>query len=843
MRQFGHLTACVCDVTLDARLLGKPWIIEEVHALLTSSGKAPLVRESIWIFLVSMTLMLFEVNLIRLFSILTFYHLAFFVLAIALFGIGLGGLYAQILRERSIGSAHSPHNLGILPILLAVSVLAATWILLALPLREMGAEGTIGKLHWIFVAFLAAATPFFLGSMFISTIFAARPEGANKLYFSDLLGASTGCLLAVASLQWLGGLNTPFLIAGLALLPSLIPHREGPKWLRVIAAGALLVVAVLAVGQSKWSLLDIRRQGPVHKVLFSKWNYFSRIEIEEFPGWRGWRPSKNYTGPVPEHLRLTQDGRAPAFIVPFDGDFSKVEYLRYDITAIPFYIANAQRVLVIGAGGGRDILAAKLFGVPHVTGIELNPTTVAAMRGPFRKFSGNVYGLPGVEVVCDNGRTFANRDTGSYDLIFSSLADTQLANTQGAYILSENYLYTVEAYESYWDRLAPSGACCTVSSTLWGDQMTRLVGTAAQAMQNKGVENPSAHMMVVMTAPVSTSVMKGLCMVFTKNPLTSDMIDRTRNTCKLLGYDLVWPREGPPHDWTEGVAQLMDPKRRGAFLAAQPLDLSPLHDDRPYFFHATKPRAFLKALIGRGDPNQAANMRLNAFHLLVDLFFVAFTCVVVLMLSPLLLFRRQEFRQQARALQLGFLLICFLLGIAYMLVEIAVLQRLFVLLGDPTLTFAVTLCAMLAFTGFGSLLAGRVSSGRLWTFMVTLSILSCCAQLAIWAILPGILAATQGAPLVVRFLAVTAILAVLATPMGMLFPSVLRLVGDSGLNMTCWVWGMNGVGSVLGSVSATLISMNLGIQVTFLAGTSLYAAVAVAAVCLRAVRVQRPLTE
>ncbi len=783
-----------------------------------------------------MTLMLFEVNLIRLFSILTFYHLAFFVLAIALFGIGLGGLYAQIVRELRGVSEPGRNFPAVLALLLSLSILGATWALLVLPLREVTSEGAVSGLHWIFLAFLAAATPFFLGSMFISSVFAARHEGANKLYFSDLLGASTGCLLAVVCLQWLGGLNTPFVTACVAITPALLQRRDGRKWPVALACAGLLLILVLFAGQARWTLLDFKYQDPAHKVLFSKWNYFSRIEIETFPNWRGWRPSPNYTGPIPEHLRLTQDGRAPAFLVQFDGDYGKVEYLRYDITAMPFYIAEPKRALVIGAGGGRDILAAKLFGVPEVTGVELNPTTVAALRGPFREFTGNVYGLPGVNVVTDNGRTFANRDTATYDLIFASLADTQLANTQGAYVLSENYLYTVEAFESYWDRLAPTGVCCTVSSTLWGDQMTRLVGTAAVALQNKGVADPSEHMMVVMTAPVSASIMKGLCMAFSKSPVTPEQIARTREACKKLGYDLVWPREGAPHEWTEGVAQLMDPNRRAAFLASQPLDLSPLHDNRPYFFYATKPRAFIKALLGLGDPGQAANMRLNAFHLLVDLFFVAFACVVLLMLSPLLVFRRAELRKQARGLQAGFLLICFLLGMAYMLVEIAVLQRFFVVLGDPTLTFAVTLCAMLAFTGLGSLLSGLVSLNRLWSFTIVIAVLSLGLQFGVWIALSSALSLVQGAPLLVRFIIVAFLLAVLATPMGMLFPSILRLAGASGLNMTCWVWGMNGVGSVLGSVGATLVSMNFGIQDTFFSGALLYGAVAVVAFYLRASR-------
>ena len=770
--------------------------------------------------------MMFEVNLVRLFSVLMFYHLAFFVLALSLFGIGIGGLYAHLIRSYFERRNKPLDWMNYLPLLLSLAIVAALLFLMSSPLGRSG--GQVPGAASMLLTFVIASLPFMFGSMFISNIFASRPQDAGTLYFSDLAGASAGCLAAVPAMQLLGGVHTPLLVSVLAVIPVLAIGGDGRRARRISAlavAGVVGVVAALSAAGT--GLLDLPGVLP-GAVLFSKWNFYSHITVQENPGWRGWRLSPNYKGPINHHLELFQDGRAPAYIEKFDGDVAKVEYLRHDITAMPYYLTGPKKMLVIGAGGGRDILTAKLFGVSDITGVELNPITASLMRNEFRGYSGNVYGMPGVRIAVDNGRTFVQRDDQKYDLVYTSLADTQSANSQGAYVLSENHLYTIEAFESYWDRLVDDGACSIVTAAGWAENMTRCVNTVARALERKGVTDPASHIVVVMT-PQEQDRVPCMCITFWKKPARPEVLARARKACDALGYSVVWPPQpDKPHRWSERLGQLANAATAPQVVAAAVPDLSALSDNRPYLFYTTKPKDFLRLMWRLQTTGVELRAHIRAFYLLMDFFVVVGVCVIALMLSPLALFRRHELRGMS-GLQLKFLLLFFLLGVAYMLVEVSLLQHLFLLLGDPTLTFAVLLCAMLAFTGAGSLISRRFRAERLGRTMALVGMAAVVLQAAVLAGLPSIVYAAQGTPEAVKLAVVTVLVALLAAPMGMLFPSAIRLIGVSGLDMTCWAWGMNGVGSVLGSVGATVLSMNFGIRATFVSGIVCYALVAVIA--------------
>lgn len=827
---------------------------------MSSTEKTLWSWESVQIFLTSLTLMLFEINLIRLFSIAANYHLSFFVLAIALFGIGLGGVYGQILQQWRKEHRDFSSIMSYLPVLMSLSILAATAGLIHIPLKGSAADALFFNVGDLLFLFLMTALPFFFGGLFISMIFASWVHTATRLYFCDLVGASIGCMLAVAGLEWLGGTYMPFFIAFMALLP-LGFFRGSVRQGAIIGACALLmVIVVLAGNNDRWGFFQFKSsQISGQELLLTKWNFYSCLEFKTCPEWRGWRSSSQYPGPFPDHVVVTQDGRAPTYITHFDGDYGKVEYLRYDFTALPFYTIPATKALIIGAGGGRDILAAKMFGVSSITGVELNPNLVSAMQHEFCEYSGNVYGLPGVDIVMDNGRTFVHQTEEQYDLIVLSMTDTQLALSQGAYVLTENYLYTAEAFGAYWEHLTPEGAFCTNTGLLRGDMIVRLVSTAASMLESKGVSEPGKHILVFMTDAVVKNVSKGMCMVVSKNPLTAKAVAQGRLACNSLGYRLVWSPleesglqsgdvnywlseklaftaqqpELSPEEWEAGMGFLMHTDSREVFIRAQHIDLSPLQDDRPYLFYGTKPGRFIPSVLSFHYAEREVAQYESGLYFILNLFLAVFTGVMLLMLSPLALFQRAELSGMARQLRVGFLTVCFMLGAGYMIIEVSILQRLFLLLGDPTITFAVTLSAMLAFTGVGSLISGGIVQERLWGFLwkavLAVTVIQCCA----WLFLPGVFTALQGADMWVKLSIVTGVLAILAIPMGMVFPSILRLTGLSNLNMTCWIWGVNGVGSVLGSVAATIVSMNCGNHIAYLTGILLYAGISLMLVCLK----------
>ncbi|HOZ49601.1 MAG TPA: hypothetical protein PLO37_01775 [Candidatus Hydrogenedentes bacterium] len=799
----------------------------------STHGRSIFASEAGALYVVSLALMMFEINLVRLFSVIMQHHLAFFVLAIALFGFGLGGLYAQLSRRRVDHASGFPPIHFYLPLFLALAVIAALFILVILPLHTTASLPQVPRIRWLLCAFLVAAAPFFFGSMFISQIFAARPERAGKLYFADLLGAGSGCMLAVPALQYLGGLTAPFAVATIAALATLRGPVAGRR-ARAVATAAMVVAAVtLAAANVRTDFVRSLGKSSLlgTDLLFSKWNFYSRIGV--FPWqWRGWRLSDVYDGPIPDHLVISQDGRAPAFMVHFDGDHDKVRYLEYDVTSMPYRIADPQSALIIGVGGGRDILTAKHFGVPNVTGVELNPIIAnEVMRDAFRDYSGDVYNLPGVEVIVDSGRTFSHHVHAAYDLVFASFADSQSASSQGASVLSENHLYTSQAFQSYWDCLTPNGILCVAGGALWDEHwLLRMVNTLRVALERRGVTDPERHILAVVT-PEYDSPFRGIFVAATRSPLPDSVLSRARVACQTLGYDLAWPAPAEANAWAANLTMIFDDAVRPSFLAGYAYDVRALSDDRPYMWYALKPRSFLAMLANPYGNTSLFPLELRVLHILMDLFLVVFACVLTLMVSPLVLLRRRELGGgHGRG---AFLALFFLLGVGYVLIELALLQHFFLWLGNPTLAFAAMLSVMLIFTGIGSLISSRLEAtaleGRIPLMALVVVLLQVVALLVIPVLGPQILRA----PLAAKAAATVLLLAVLATPMGMLFPSAIRLLGHRKVDMTCWAWAMNGIGSVLGSVSATMISLNLGIAAIHVAGIACYTFAILAAIRLR----------
>ncbi|MBI2433251.1 MAG: hypothetical protein HYV26_10300, partial [Candidatus Hydrogenedentes bacterium] len=447
------------------------------------------------------------------------------------------------------------------------------------------------------------------------------------------------------------------------------------------------------------------------------------------------------------------------------------------------------------------------------------------MRGAFRDFSGNVYTLPGVNVQVESGRTFAHRTQDRFDLVLISYADSQSSNTQGASVLSENHLYTQEGWQSYWNTLTDDGVASAAMSAFWGNHMLpRMLNTMRAALEAEGVAEPQKHLLAVIT-PQLNRPGRGIYVAMTRRPVSDAVTAQARAACDELGFTLAWPPSTTTNPYTAELAKLFAPATREAFVGAHPYDLTPLVDDRPYLCYGIRPATFFNLLLNPLSRDDTYPVQLRTLHLLMDLFLAAFLCVFVLMLSPLVLFKRAELAG-TRGGRPYFLTIFFLLGAGYVMIELALLQEFFLLLGDPTLTFAVTLAAMLGFTGAGSYLSAHIRDHRLRRAIGLIALLVLVLQAVAVQLLPGAVHALLSLPLLVRFVVVFAVLGVLATPMGMIFPSTIRLLAVRRIDMTCWAWGMNGVGSVLGSVGTTIVSMNYGIHSVFWLGLACYGLVA-----------------
>lgn len=777
------------------------------------------------VMLISLALIVFEINLIRLFSFVLFFHMAFFALSIALFGLGLGGLYTHLF----LGGGKEARAISNLrewsPLLTGAAAIAALFVIMSYPASADYARDQVPGMLWLMLIFASSAAPFFFGSIFLALTFNSWPARANTIYFFDLAGASLGCLFAIGLMSWVGGLGTPFAVAALCgavtLLTPVRPFAAGR------AAAALLCALALGGGIVNHAKPFVPSGVPQDReILFDEWSTFTRITVEETDWWTGWRLSPRFTGEVPRHLTIWQDNRAPAWIVAHDETPESVDYLRYDLTAVPWRVMAPERALVIGAGGGRDLLTGKLFGANEITGVELNATIAHNVAEAFWEYSGRVFELPGVEVVVDNGRTFIKRTDDAYDLIMTSLADTQSAGAQGAYILSENHLYTVQAFKDYWEKLTPAGACAFVTAAGYQNHLLkRMTSSAAQALRELGLD-PGAHCLILVTGDwaLERQPGAGAAIFFTKEPVSEALLERARAAAEALDYHIAWPPVDGGSPWTEPLRPVIEGTSWDLPIAGTlTLDLSPIYDNRPYLFYPIPPSGFVRLLINPWLSDEAMFPHMQAFHLIVDIFLVCFLFVLALMLSPLLISRRH--RDQLAPRQAPYLLIFFCLGAGFILVEIALLQHLFLLLGHPILTFAVTLGIMLFFTGVGSLSTQRVGDAKLARFLFFAAAAAIAVQVLLFLYLPAFIYQTLGYPLWAKFALVTLVLGAVSAPMGMIFPCTMRLTNHEGHKIIPWGWGMNGIGSVLGSAGSTILSINFGIQATFLLGILLYCVV------------------
>ncbi len=762
---------------------------------------------------VSAALLMTELALTRIFSVTMYYHFAFLAISIALFGLSASGVYVYLAR-RPLGRHDAAQLLG----WHALAYALVTTVSLALLVRlRVGLNYSLDNLLLMLAIYALAALPFFAGGAVITLAVSRLSGRINQVYASDLLGASAGCLLLLPLLDRVGApgvvLATASLGAGAAVL---FAGRRS----RMVAGLALLLI-LLPWGAHLAGLVsfDVKatKGHESDTVLFSKWNSFSRIGVYDRRH-GDWSLSPAYHGPVPETRFMDIDSAASTPIIGFSGNLDEVAYLRSELTALAYYLApDGFSALVIGPGGGRDLLSALVFGARRVDGVEINPIIARdVMMDRFRAFSGGLYLRPDVRVYVEDGRSFVRRTPERYDVIQASLVDTWAATAAGAYTLTENSLYTVEAFQDYLDHLSDRGA---LTITRWVLDGVRLVSLAQEACARRGLD-AAQHLAVIQHEKVATFILK-------KTPFTPAEAEQLREICTTLRFTLLYApglpapatiaptgaghweaANGTPNDY----ARLVTAPDRRAFYASYPLDITPTTDDRPFFFHTTKVKDQTSVAFGR------TMLFGNGLSALMTLMMISGLLVVLFILGPMAISGRQLLGSGWP----GWLAYFGLLGAGFMLVEVALLQRFVLLLGHPVYSLTVTLFSLLLGTGLGSYLSRRIADADVRRrALLALGGVAVLGLLAV-AALPPIIRAAISIGLAGRMAVAVAILLPAGLVMGVPMPAGIRLLSRTGEELLPWVWAMNGALSVVGATLAVFIAMNWGFSVTLVTGAAVY---------------------
>jgi len=775
----------------------------------------------------------------RILSVISYYHLAFFAISMAMFGMTAGSLIAYFNPALS-APERLPANLSWIAAAFALTTALSTVMLISTVVVDPSEGILLSALLWL-KQIAALLPPYIFAGMGISLALTRSPWPVGLVYASDLAGAAFGCLGALVLMEAIDAVSGMIMIAALGAAAALAFRQACagtemaalrlPRWASVLRRPAALLAgfALVAIANAAvhprglvLSFAKDRVENP-QDIAYMRWNSYSRVRAEKTVHQEPhmWAPSPDMPDVEIDMRWMSIDGDAGTAMYRFGGDIESVGFLKYDISSIAYYLRDRGKAAIIGIGGGRDLLTAYLFGFRDVTGVELNPIFVDLLQNRFRDFN-TAAALPGVRLEVDEARSWfarAGRERG-FDLVQMSMIDTWAATGVGAFSLSENGLYTVEGWRHFLSSLAPGGVF-TVSRWYSPEntgETGRLLSLAKATLLDLGAAHPSDHLFLAALDNVST-------LIVSPAPFSPADVARLHEVTERLGFTvLASPRVEPQSDVLRAVMRAPDLAALRALPALYHIDVSPPTDDRPFFFNQlrlTDPEAVRQALQATSGVLLG---NLTATLTLVIIVVLSLILVVLTVVLPALPSAR---RIAPRLIGLGsayFLLI----GLGFMLVEIGVIERLSLFLGHPIYGLAVGLFGIIVTTGIGSLMSDRLplaSAPRAlaWSALTALYIA------ALPACLPLLTGAFEASSIAVRATVALAVIAPAGLLMGFGFPTVMRLVNALDARPTPWFWAINGAAGVLAAGVAVTISIAFSISVCIWLGAACYLPLGVAA--------------
>jgi hypothetical protein len=783
-------------------------------------------RVYLGVFILSLATLVYETLLTRIFSVTMAYHFAFVAISLALFGMTLGAILVYLFPA-AFTKERAPLWIARSAALFSAAIVYSSLTHLSIPFTL---DNSAIGLYTVALTYATLSLPFVFSGICICLALTRFPRRIGALYAADLIGASLGCILLIVLLEAVDGPTAILVVAALAASGAwLFASMTDARRLRRIAAGWGLFLAACA-GVNGW--LGMYQMAPLHLVwvkgqyeerpLYEKWNSFSRIAIFGDPkkltlpaglGLSVLTPPGEKIG----QLKMNLDAGVETDMTSFHGDLSPVEYLRYDMTNLVHYIRPDSDMLVLGSGGGRDILSALVFRQKSVVGVEINRNINYAVNGVFGDFTGHLDRLPNVSFVDDEARSYVARSPNRFNIIQASLVDTFAATSSGAFVLTENSLYTVEAWQLFLDHLAPQGV---LSFSRWyfsehPSEMYRLASLASEALAGRGVPDPAGHIIIVRNDRsidgVDTNIGIGTILV-SPSPFSDSDIDTVEATAARLHFDVVY---SPRRSLDPALSDILLGHNRETVQTSVPINIRPPHDDSPFFFLMVRPQdAILSAW--RGADTTVGEV--HTVMILLGLFVVVLALTLLSILIPLALTTKRDALRGSASLFAFFGSI----GLGYMLIEVSQTQRLIIFLGHPTYSLSVVLFTLLIASGLGSL------STQLWrplekprAGLIPMGVLI--AVLAVFGIvMPAVASAGEGAVTPVRILLAVLLLFPPGFLMGMAFPLGMRLAAARAPSITAWFWGVNGAASVCASVLAVVIALSVGISAAFWTGVGCY---------------------
>jgi hypothetical protein len=787
--------------------------------------------------LVSLAGLLLEVAYTRIVSFKLLYYFTYLVIGLSLLGIGSGGIAVSIWPP--IRRASTERVVAVCSLAGAVTIPLGYWAIASLPVNTLaiwdyGTGSSFANLGRLALLSFCLFASFVALGVIVATVLGRGGDRVGRLYFSDLVGAGLGCLLAIPLIIRLDPPGVVmvsalvFAVVGLLTVPPRAIYRAGAAVITVALAVAVVVHDDLPDVRTEASKLPTDRRG----FLFTDWGPVFRVDVAKLPG--------------PDDTRfLIHDGLHGSGIWRFDGNPDSLTRFDTDARSIPFGVLGGPpgRELIVGSAGGQEILASLYFDAPDIEAVELNPVTVSLLTDHFADYTGHLTERPDVHLHQGDARTYMSRSDRSYDLVWFVAPDSYAANnaaSSGAFVLSESYLYTTEMIEETLDHLTDDGIMAIQFGELdfegRANRTSRYVVTAREALHRFGVDDPSQHIMVSAqltddTGDLSTILVK-------RTAFTPEEVEAF--AAGVANGDRQVPIYAPGGDPAlAGLGDHIVNRLAGgsdaevdALVAGHDREIDAVTDDEPFFWHFSGfgdvLSDFTKSLDVRDTENDMVGERV-----LLLLLGLAIVYAAVLLLLPFVAVRRTWAALPAKGMSGVYFAA---LGLGFMFFEITMIQRLVLFLGYPTYSLTVTLASILVFTGIGALLSRRLAALPTWTplpaVLVVLAGLTLFYRFGLDPLTDALLSASLG----VRVLVAVLLLAPLGLCLGMFMPFGLRLVSglsDHGEEYSAWGWAVNGFFSVIGSVLTTILSMTFGFRAVQMSALAIYAVAVLAFLRLR----------
>jgi spermidine synthase len=783
--------------------------------------------------LLSAAMLAYEILLMRLFSIIQWHHFAYMIISLALLGFGASGTFVSILQKTLFKhfSIAFLINVG----LFAVSSVGCFLLAQSIPFNPDEILWDSQQSMRLFGIYLLLVLPFFFAANAIAMALTYFHDRVARIYASDLFGAGLGSLSVVALLFIAMPLQALAVIGCIGLLATAVAAWEmnvtGRHWvfvaLAVISAGLIMLDARSELQMSPYKELSqmLRISGTeIASEHSSPLGLLSVLHSHTIPLRHAPGLSLNASGEPPEQVGVFTDGGGMTVITRETGKPADYAYLDQITSAAPYHLFQPAHVLVLGAGGGSNILQARYHAVPQIDAVELNPQLIKLLREDYVDYTGDLLSTGNIRLHEGEARGFVTGTNVQYDLIEVALLDSFAASSAGLYALNESYLYTVEALQDMLKKLQPDGY---LAITRWiklpPRDTLKLFATAVDALTNMGVENPGQQLLFFRSWQTGTLLIKNGVVTETEIAALKKFV--TDRSFDVAWYPGVQPGEvnqfnrlAEPYFFQAAEAILGD--ERTEFFERYKFSLKPATDDRPYFFHFFK-WSVLPEIFSLREKGGLPLLE-GGYLVLVATLVQALVASVILILLPLF-FASKEKRSSNPVSKRRVVTYFLSVGLAFLFIEIAFIQKFILFLHHPLYAVALVLTAFLIFAGLGSGFSWRLVKGGYYRHAITVSVIGIVVLGLLYMLFIGsVFAQFQSLSIAVKIPLTLIMIAPLAFFMGMPFPLALAKLGDIAPNMIPWAWGVNGCASVVSAVLATILAIAIGFNAVIVLALLLY---------------------